>query len=424
MAGTLSHLRVLDLTRVLAGPWSTQMLADLGADVIKVERPKLGDDTRHWGPPWVKDGDGNDTRDSAYYTSANRNKRSIAIDIASPAGQQLVRELALHADVLVENYKVGDLRRYGLSYEDLRAVNPRLVYCSVTGYGQDGPYAERPGYDFIFQGEGGLMSINGEADDKPGGGPMKTAIAVTDVLTGLNATIAILAAIEHRHLSGQGQHIDIALLDTIVHFGSNQIVSYFTNGEIPRRWGNAHPNLTPYQPFKTADGHIIIGCGNDGQFRKLCADIGREDLLADVRFSTMPDRNINREVLTDKMAQTLALHPTSHWLALLEDSDVPNGSINTYDKVFEHPQVVHRQLKVDMPHSKGGTVSTVRNPIRLSDTPVQYRYAPPLRGEHTDEILAEVLGKSASDIAELRTAGAIEAAVPGAAAPATPKGAA
>ena len=276
MAGPLSRIRVLDLTRVLAGPWSTQMLADLGADVIKVERPVLGDDTRHWGPPWIGDDAGAATTDSAYFSSTNRNKRSIAIDISTPRGQALVKALAKKCDVFVENYKVGDLQRYGLSYQDLRALNPGLIYCSVTGYGQDGPYAEKPGYDFVFQGEGGLMSINGDADDKPGGGPMKTSIAITDVLTGLNATIAILAALEHRHHTGEGQHIDLALLDTIVHFGSNQIVSYFTSGEIPKRWGNAHPNLTPYQSFRTQDGHLIVACGNDGQFRKLCAVLGEE----------------------------------------------------------------------------------------------------------------------------------------------------
>ena len=271
MAGPLSHLRILDLTRVLAGPWCTQMLADLGADVIKVERPVAGDDTRHWGPPWTKDGQGDNTEDSAYFTSTNRNKRSIAVDLSTTEGQALVRALAAKSDILVENYKVGDLKRYGLSYEDLREVNPRLIYCSVTGYGQTGPYASRPGYDFVFQGEGGLMSITGEADDKPGGGPMKTSIAVADVLTGLNATIGILSAIESRHETGRGQHIDIALLDTIVHFGSNQIVSYFTSGKIPQRWGNAHPNLTPYQIFKTADGHLIVACGNDAQYQAICS---------------------------------------------------------------------------------------------------------------------------------------------------------
>lgn len=408
MAGALSHLRILDLTRVLAGPWCTQMLADLGADVIKVERPVLGDDTRHWGPPWIADGEGNNTPDSAYFTSTNRNKRSIAIDISTVQGQSLVRELARKADVLVENYKVGDLKRYGLSYEDLREINPRLVYCSITGYGQTGPYAARPGYDFIFQGEGGLMSINGEADDKPGGGPMKTSIAVTDVLTGLNATIAILAAIESRHKTGNGQQIDVSLLDTIVHFGSNQIVSYFTSGDIPHRWGNAHPNLTPYQSFKTADGHLIVACGNDGQFRELCTVLGREDLMNDVRFIRMSDRNRNRDLLVEQLAQLFATQPTEYWLKLLESCGVPNGSINTYDKVFQHPQVVHRQLRVDLPHPAGGTISTVRNPILFSETPIDYRYAPPLRGQHTDEILNDVLGLGAAAVDALKASGAVE----------------
>lgn len=408
MAGSLSHLRVLDLTRVLAGPWCTQMLADLGADVIKVERPEIGDDTRHWGPPWIKDANDENTDDSAYFTSTNRNKRSIAIDIAKPKGQALIRELAAKADVLVENYKVGDLTRYGLSYADIRAINPKIIYCSITGYGQDGPYAKRPGYDFIFQGEGGLMSINGERDDKPGGGPMKTSIAVTDVLTGLNATIGILSAIENRHVTGVGQHVDVALLDTIVNFGSNQIASYFASGEIPRRWGNEHPNLAPYQTFPTADGHMIIGCGNDGQFRKLCAFIGREELAHDPRFLKMSDRNLNRTVLVEELNKTLTQKPSSYWLELLADSDVPNGSINNYKQVFEHPQVIHRQLRVDMRHPRGGTIGMVANPIRLSDTPVEYRYPPPVRGQHTAEILTSLLDKDADDIDALQAQNVIE----------------
>jgi crotonobetainyl-CoA:carnitine CoA-transferase CaiB-like acyl-CoA transferase len=417
MAGPLSRIRVLDLSRVLAGPWSTQMLADLGADVIKVERPILGDDTRHWGPPWMKAADGSETRDSAYFSSANRNKRSIAIDFTQEAGRELVRDMARQCDVLVENYKVGDLKRYELSYEELRVLNPRLIYCSVTGYGQDGPYSHKPGYDYIFQGEGGLMSINGESDDKPGGGPMKTSIAVTDVLTGLNATIAILAALESRHHSNEGQHIDISLLDTIVHFGSNQVASYFASGEIPRRWGNAHPNLTPYQPFKTADGHIIIACGNDGQFKKLCGYMGHEEWARDPRFLRMSDRNQNRQQLVDLMTAVFTRHPTSHWLQLLADCDVPNGSINTYDKVFEHPQVVHRELKVDQTMPDGSTVSSVRNPIRLSGTPIEYRFPPPKRAQHTDEILKDVFGFSQDRIAQLKDQGAIEAATEAAAAP-------
>lgn len=384
------------------------MLADLGADVIKVERPVMGDDTRHWGPPWTQDGAGANTEDSAYFTSTNRNKRSIAVDLRTAEGQALIRTLAAKSDILVENYKVGDLKRYGLSYADLREANPGLIYCSVTGYGQTGPYASRPGYDFVFQGEGGLMSITGEADDKPGGGPMKTSIAVADVLTGLNATIGILAAVESRRETGLGQHIDIALLDTIVHFGSNQIVSYFASGKIPRRWGNTHPNLTPYQTFKTADGHLIVACGNDSQYQAICAILERSDLAQDPRFQAMSGRNENRAALIRQLEKTFAEHTTQEWLTRLENCDVPTGAINTYDKVFQHPQVVHRQMRVDMPHSAGGMVGTVRNPIRLSETPIEYRHAPPQRGQHTDEILGEVLHLSANDLDTLRKKRAIE----------------
>jgi len=408
VSGSLSRLRVLDLTRVLAGPWCTQMLADLGADVIKVERPRLGDDTRHWGPPWVRDGKGADTDDSAYFTSANRNKRSIAIDLSQPQGQALIRELAMRSDILVENYKVGDLARYGLSYADLRELNPRLIYCSITGYGQDGPCADRPGYDFIFQGEGGLMSITGEADDKPGGGPMKTSIAVTDVLAGLNATIAILAAVESRHHAGVGQYIDIALLDTVVNFGANQIAGFFSTGEIPRRWGNEHPNLTPYQSFATADGHIIIGCGNDSQYSKLCAVMDRHDLAADLRFHKVKGRNAHRRELQEALNPEFKKRPLAWWLDKLEGSGVPFGPINNYKQVFEHPQVKHRQLRVDMPHARGNAVGVVRNPIRMSATPVEYRQAPPLRGQHTREVLTEVLGTDDAIIASLTQAGVIE----------------
>jgi crotonobetainyl-CoA:carnitine CoA-transferase CaiB-like acyl-CoA transferase len=414
MAGPLSSLQVLDLTRVLAGPWCTQMLADLGADVIKIERPRAGDDTRHWGPPWIRDGDGHETSDSAYFTSTNRNKRSIAIDLSTLQGRELVRELAKQSDIVVENYKVGDLARYGLSYDDLAALNPRLIYCSVTGYGQDGPYANRPGYDLIFQGEGGLMSINGEADDKPGGGPMRTSIAVTDILAGLNATIGILAAIEHRHLTGCGQRIDIALLDTIVSFGSSQIANFFTTGTIPRRLGNEHPNLTPYQTFSTADGHIIIGCGNDGQYRRLCSRIGRADLANDPRFATMQDRHFNRQELQQVISEIVSQHGTAHWLDALHGAGFPYGPINNYQQVFEHPQVVHRGLRIDMEHPAGGTIGIVRNPIRLSATPIEYRHAPPLRGQHTLDILTSVLGKDADTIRALRSAGVVESALPSA----------
>ena len=407
MPGALSHLKVLDLSRVLAGPWCGQNLADLGAEVIKVERPGMGDESRTWGPPWVKDGEGGDTRDSTYYTSTNRNKRSITIDIAKPAGQALVRELAAQADVLLENYKVGDLKRYGLGYEDLSTINPRLIYCSVTGFGQSGPSAQRPGYDFIFQGEGGLMSITGERDDLPGGGPAKVGIAVTDILTGLNATTAILAAVEYRHISGRGQYIDMALMDVIVAFGANQIAGYFGTGQIPKRYGNAHPNLAPYGVFRTGDGHMIIACGNQGQWERFCQAILREELPKDPRFVDIPSRNAHRPVLTEEIERTLMNQPTAHWLEKLTATDVPNGPINNYKQVFEHPQVVHRKLKVDLPHNRGGTTSTVASPLRLSETPGEYRRAPPVLGQHTREILAQVLGKNEAEIEKLAQDGIV-----------------
>ncbi len=410
MSGSLSALRVLDLSRVLAGPWCTQMLADLGADVIKVERPLAGDDTRQWGPPWIRDAAGQETGDSAYFTSANRNKRSIAIDISSEEGRNLIRELAKQSDILVENFKVGDLGRYGLAYEDLTQVNPRLIYCSVTGYGQTGPYAGRPGYDLVFQAEGGLMSINGEADKQPGGGPMKVSPAVTDILAGLNATIGILAALESRHATGRGQHVDISLLDTIVSFGANPLASYFATGEVPTRLGNAHPNVVPYQTFATADGHMIIGCGNDRQYRQLCREIGRADLADDARFRTSKDRKINSTALLYVLGAIIRRHTTAHWLDMLFDSGIPCGPINNYEEVLDHPQVIHRELRVDQPHPAGGVVSTIRNPVRLSATPVQYRRPPPIRGQHTVEILSELLGKDPGAIDRLHGAGVVETA--------------
>ena len=406
MSGSLSHLRVLDLSRILAGPWCTQMLADLGADVIKVERPGVGDDSRHWGPPFVAGRDG-PTQDASYFTSANRNKRSLALDIAKPAAQELLRDLARQCDVFVENFKVGDLDRYGLGYEAIRAINPRIVYCSITGYGLDGPYAARPGYDFMAQGEGGLMSINGHPDDGAGGGPVKVSIAVTDVLTGMNATVAILAALEHRHISGEGQRIDLALLDSIVHFGSNQIVGMFATGEVPRRWGNEHPNLAPYQVFRSADGHFIVGAGNDGQFRRLCAVLGCEAISADPRFLTTADRNANRPALIEALQRVMETRATAHWVELLAGANVPSAPINDYKQVFEHPQVRHRKLRVDQPHGGGGVASTVANPIRLSATPIEYRIAPPLLGEHSDAVLSELLGKSAAEIEHLVRIGVV-----------------
>jgi crotonobetainyl-CoA:carnitine CoA-transferase CaiB-like acyl-CoA transferase len=408
MPGALSHLRVLDLTRVLAGPWCTQTLGDLGADVIKVERPDTGDDTRSWGPQWLRDANGNETKDSAYFSSCNRNKRSIAIDLTKTEGQALMRELAMKSDVLVENYKVGDLKRYGLDYETLSKLNPKLVYCSITAYGQDGPYAQRPGYDLLCQAEGGLMAINGHADVEDGGaggGPVKVVIAVTDVLSGLNATIAILAAIEARHKTGRGQRIDIALLDSVVQFGANQIASYFLTGKQPKRVGNAHVNLAPYQSFKTKDGYMIVGAGNDNQWRKLCEAMGVPELASDPRFVEMKDRNKNRAQLVIDMERVLTTQLTEFWLEKFASLGIPHAPINTYDQVFAHPQVKHRGLRVDMKRrveQGGGKVAMVASPIRMSDTPVEYRYAPPVNGADLYAVLREVLNKSDAEVAALK----------------------
>jgi crotonobetainyl-CoA:carnitine CoA-transferase CaiB-like acyl-CoA transferase len=402
MPGALSHLRVLDLTRVLAGPWCTQSLGDLGADVIKIERPDTGDDTRTWGPQWLRDANGNETTDSAYFSSCNRNKRSVCIDLTTKEGQDTVRALALKSDILVENYKVGDLKRYGLDYETLSALNPKLVYCSITAYGQDGPYAERPGYDLLCQAEGGLMAINGHADVEDGGaggGPTKVVIAVTDVLSGLNATIAILAAIEARHRTGRGQRIDIALLDSVVQFGANQIASYFLTGKQPKRVGNAHVNLAPYQSFKTKDGYMIVGAGNDSQWRKLCDAMGVPELANDARYLAMKDRNKNRSTLVVDMERALTTQPTAFWLDKFASLGIAHAPINTYDQVFAHPQVIHRGLRIDLaraPEHGGGNVAMVASPIRMSDTPVEYRYAPPAKGADTDAVIREVLGETRS----------------------------
>jgi crotonobetainyl-CoA:carnitine CoA-transferase CaiB-like acyl-CoA transferase len=397
MPGALSHLRVLDLTRVLAGPWCTQTLGDLGADVIKIERPDTGDDTRTWGPQWLRDANGNETTDSAYFSSCNRNKRSVCIDLTTEEGQDTVRALALKSDILVENYKVGDLKRYGLDYETLSALNPKLVYCSITAYGQDGPYAERPGYDLLCQAEGGLMAINGHADVEDGGaggGPVKVVIAVTDVLSGLNATIAILAAIEARHKTGRGQRIDIALLDSVVQFGANQIASYFLTGKQPKRVGNAHVNLAPYQSFKTKDGYMIVGAGNDNQWRKLAAAMGADELAMRSEYLEMKDRNKNRRQLVADMEAILTTKPTQYWLETFASLGIPHAPINTYDQVFAHPQVKHRGLRIDLartPAHGGGNVSMVASPIRMSDTSVEYRYAPPAKGADTEVVLKEIL---------------------------------
>lgn len=396
----LAGIRVLDLTRVLAGPWCTQNLADLGAEVIKIERPGTGDDTRGWGPPYMKDAQGHETTEAAYYVSANRNKKSVALDIASSRGADVVRELARQCDVFVENFKVGGLRKYGLDYESIKAVNPAIIYCSITGFGQTGPYASRPGYDFMIQAMGGLMSITGERDDLPGGGPQKAGVAVADLMTGMYSTVAILAALYERRNSGLGQHIDMALLDCQVAMLANQNMNYMASGESPRRAGNAHQNLVPYQVFAAADGHLIVAVGNDSQFRAYCSVIGRPELAEDARFQKNSGRVVNREALIPLLAEAMLSGKRDDWLARLEAAGVPAGPINTIEQVYQDPQVLARGLRLEVPHTSAGTLPTVASPLRLSDSPVQYRRAAPLLGEHTAEVLQQYLNLSEEEIKE------------------------
>lgn len=376
--GALSHLKVLDLSRVLAGPWASQMLADFGADVIKVEHPQRGDDTRKWGPPFLHDGDGELTAESAYFSCANRNKRSVAIDMQTAEGQDQIRQLASEADVLLENFKVGGLERYGLDYQSLAKTNPRLIYCSITGFGQTGPYKDRPGYDFLVQAMGGLMSVTGE----PEGEPQKVGVALTDIMTGLYAANGILAALAERERSGLGQHVDLALLDVTAATLANQASNYLVGGQVPSRLGNSHPNIVPYQAFATADGHCIIAVGNDAQFQRLLEVLGLEELKSDVRFLRNQDRVANREILVDLLQQALLSNGKTYWLHRLEDAGVPAGPINNVDEVFSDPQILARDMVVTLPHSLGGSVAMAGNPIKLSRTPVSYRTAPPTLGEH------------------------------------------
>jgi len=407
MSGALANIRVLDLSRVLAGPWAGQVLADLGAEVIKVERPGVGDDTRHWGPPYLKDAEGNDTSEAAYFLGANRNKQSLTIDFTQPEGQRIVRELVAKCDVLVENFKVGGLAAYGLDYPALKALNPRLIYCSITGFGQDGPYAKRAGYDFMVQGLGGLMSLTGRSDDEEGGGPMKVGVALTDILTGLYAVIGILAALNHRQESGVGQHVDLALLDVQVACLANQAMNYLTTGVSPKRLGNAHPNIVPYQDFPSADGDFILAVGNDSQFRKFCEVAGCPELGTDLRFATNKARVANREVLVPLLRQTTVFKSTAQWIELLEQAGVPCGPINNLEQVFADPQVKARGLRLDLPHALGCLAPQVASPIRLSATPVEYRQAPPLLGQHTEQVLQSLLGMSAQQISALRSNGVL-----------------
>jgi crotonobetainyl-CoA:carnitine CoA-transferase CaiB-like acyl-CoA transferase len=407
MAGPLAGTRVLDLSRVLAGPWCGQNLADLGAEVIKVERPKVGDDSRAFGPPWIKDTQGRDTKDSAYFTSANRGKKSVTVNLALPEGQALVRELAAKSDVLLENYKFGDLARYGLGYEDLRRLNPRLIYCSVTGFGQTGPYRERPGYDFMIQGMGGMMSVTGEPDGMPGGGPQRAGVPIADIITGMYASIAICAALAHRAQSGKGQHLDLALLDSQIALLAYQNTNYFATGKPPPRIGNLHPNIVPYQPFRAADGEVILACGNDNLYRKFCEAAGCPQLAADPRFASNGKRVENRKELTRLLGEIFAKRSKNEWVELLDAAGVPNGPINDIAQVFAEPQVKARGVRIEVDHPVAGKLPMVASPMHFSDTMLEHKLPPPLLGEHTEAVLREVLGKSDLDIARLRESGVL-----------------
>ena len=404
MPRILDGIRVLDLTRVLAGPWSTQILADLGADVIKIERPGRGDDTRQWGPPFVKGRDGKDTSDSAYFMGCNRGKKSVTLDIAHPEGRAIASALARRADILVENFKVGDLARHGLDYATLSRENPALIYCSITGFGQDGPYRDRPGYDFMIQGLGGLMSVTGERDDLPGGGPQKVGVAVSDLFSGMYTTSAILAAFIHRMRTGEGQRIDMALLDVQVAMLANLSSAYLASGEVPRRMGNAHQAIVPYHVFHAADDFVIVAVGNDAQFRRLCMVLGLAD---EERFATNPARVGHRDLLVGMIGERMRTRPAAVWLAAIEKAGVPCGPINDLAQVFEDPQVKHRKMEVRAPHARAGEVRMVANPMKLSATPIPHDRPPPILGEHTDEVLRSWLDFDEARLAGLREAGVL-----------------
>lgn len=403
--GALEGFRVLDLSRVLAGPWCGQVLADLGAEVIKVERPKHGDDTRAWGPPWMKDEEGRDTHEAAYYQSTNRNKLSVAIDISTPEGQEIVRALALESDVLIENYKSGSLKKYGLDYETLSKLNPKLVYCSITGFGQTGPRAQEPGYDFIIQGMGGLMSVTGEKDDLPGGGPQKLGIAFSDIATGLYSTIAIQAALLNRNITGLGQYIDMALLDVQIATLANQGMNYLASGKVPGRYGNAHANIVPYQVFKASDRDFIIACGNDTQFIQLCQAIGLPELPNDPKFTRNADRIKYREEIIHLLSTHFLTKTADEWVGIIQAAKVPVGCINNLEQAFEEPQVIERKMLVDMSHPQREHLKFIGSPIKMSRTPVEYKNAPPMLGQHTEEILSNILSRER--FSELKSKGII-----------------
>ena len=406
--GALTGLRVLDLSRVLAGPWCGQVLADLGAEVIKIERPQSGDDTRGWGPPWMKTDTGESSGQASYYQSTNRGKLSVAIDLATPEGQELVRALAASSDVLIENYKAGSLARYGLDYATLAEINPRLVYCSITGFGQTGPRAEEPGYDFIIQGIGGLMSITGERDDLPGGGPQKVGVAFSDLMTGLYSTVAIQAALLSRERTGVGQHIDMALLDVQVATLANQSMNYLASGKVPERYGNAHANIVPYQVFRAADRDFIIACGNDSQFVALCHSIGLPHLPEDPRFRRNADRVAHRAEIVELLSAHFLGRTADEWVASIHASKVPVGAINNIAQSLEEPQVIARGLMVKIPHPRNPEFAMVGSPIKMSGTPVEYVRPAPMLGQHTDDILGQRLGLSAEQLAQLKVRGIVE----------------
>jgi crotonobetainyl-CoA:carnitine CoA-transferase CaiB-like acyl-CoA transferase len=390
MSGPLSHVRVLDLSRIMAGPWSSQILADLGADVIKVERPVVGDDTRAWGPPFLKDSEGKETKESGYYLSVNRGKRSIALDLDKPEGQEIVRQIAAKSDIVLENFKVGTLKRYGLDYESLKAVNPKIIYCSVTGFGQDGPRASQAAYDFMIQAMSGLMSVTGEPDGTPGGVPEKVGVPIIDLMTGMYAAVGMLAALARRDQTGQGDYIDIAMLDVGAGFLANQAMNYLVSGNPPKRSGNAHPNIQPQDVYPVRDGHLVLVVGNDGQFVKFCEVIGKPELATDERFAINPNRVINRTTLNEIIKTEFAKRDLKDWIAALDAAGVPAGPINTVPLVFEDEQAKHRELLMHLPHPLGGTVPQVRSPLRFKEATMEFKSAPPLLGQHTDEVLREL----------------------------------
>ena len=405
--GPLKGVRILDLSRVLAAPFCMQIMGDLGADVIKVERPGAGDESRTWGPPWLNGPDGQATKESAYFLSANRNKRSVSVDLSTKEGQDLVRKLAESVDVCIENFKVGDLKRYGLDYASLSKINPKLVYCSVTGFGQDGPWATRPGYDYLFQGMGGLMSVTGEKDSLPGGGPQRVGVPLVDLFTGMYATVSILAALRHRDQTGEGQHLDVSLMGAVMAIGSGQLSNYMVGGKLPGRTGNDSPNITPYGVYPCADGQLIVASANQNQFSALCGALGHPEWASDPRFKDNGGRMTHLQELQAMFSEVMTKHTRAHWEQIFTEAGVPAGPINNYDQAMAHPQVQHLGTRLSLPHATGVNVPSIASPMRFSKTPVSYRRAPPMLGQHTREVLLEA-GLDDATIDKLAAAGTIK----------------